>query len=159
MHIHNPLLLLAACLLITATANTGIPADSTVPQMLTPAGALLDSYIEFFNPNVSISEQQSNRDGRTTLTVTLSSRAQVSKHMPVVSPQVQGTTMDILDTWDALKVRLTIKTRCFDDQERLAAVGNGLMHQGVWQLRSNRRCTAQQHMWHCSTRSCSTRLL
>lgn len=91
-----------ACLLSLATAKNGMP-DPSAHQPISLGSSLLDSYIQLSKPKVSIAAQQSGRAGRTTLTVAIPSSS-ANQFMPVVSPEEQGTTFDVLYTWDALKV-------------------------------------------------------
>lgn len=105
---------LKALLALTASASAANGLRGTVPPNaggINPDGALLDSYIQFSKPQVAISDKQSGRDGRTTLTVKFTEDS-VSKFTPVVSPQVDGITVDVLNTWDAFKVnQMTFEAR------------------------------------------------
>lgn len=96
-----------AYLLADCAANTinGQP-DLSSPLLVNPQTSLLDSYIHIYQPTLAISAKQSGREGRTTLTIKVDDRS-VSQFMPVVSPQTQGMTFDVLRTWDALKVHLS----------------------------------------------------
>lgn len=100
------------CLLTLAAAavRNGKPADhilATTSGSIRADAALLDSYIQLLNPNIAFSAQQTGRDDRTTLTVKLTDSS-VNKFTPVVSPQSQGITVDVLHTWEALKVRYQV---------------------------------------------------
>jgi hypothetical protein len=98
-------LLALSCLLATAAGRNGLP-DPTAHQPISMGSSLLDSYIQLSKPKVSIAAHQSGRAGRTTLTVAIPSSS-AKQFMPVVSPEAQGTTFDVLKTWDALKVRIS----------------------------------------------------
>jgi hypothetical protein len=80
--------------------------DPSAHQPIALGSSLLDSYIQLSSPKVSVAAQQSGRAGRTTLTVAIPSSS-ANQFMPVVSPEAQGTTFDVLKTWDALKVRFS----------------------------------------------------
>lgn len=99
---------LAVCLLLVAAVGvTAAPAGappSDAYQGILPRDALLDSYIQFLHPSIALSAQQSGRDGRTTVTVTAVRDGGMNPYMPVSSPETQGMTFDLLDTFDALKV-------------------------------------------------------
>lgn len=70
---------------------------------------LLDTYIQLLKPSISVAPKQSGRDGRTTLQVKLAGPSSVNPFAPSVAPEVSGTVVDVLHTWDAFKVRVAHK--------------------------------------------------
>lgn len=100
----QPQRLALVCWVMVAAVGVRTAAAAALDNGLPPRVALLDSYIQFIQPGVAISAQQSGREGRTTVTVT-AVRDGMNPYMPVSSPQTQGMTFDVLNTWDALKVR------------------------------------------------------